>query len=149
MRCSICYAFSSKVLETRFNKEANRIIRRRQCLKCKTRFSTQEILATQQLFIIKRNGKKEVFQWEKIKKSIAIACKKSPVPSSQVDEMIKKVLQWVEQSRDKELTTDIVAKKILEELVKADSLVYRRFAVYTESANKEDLVESIKTESHP
>ena len=146
MRCSICHAFSSRVLETRSHKETNQIIRRRQCLKCRARFSTQEIpLTLQNFFVIKRNGKKEAFQREKIQKSIALACRKSSVSSNHMEAMTKKVIEWAEQNLPgKDLTTDLVAERILKELTKIDPVVYLRFVAYTESPQKKELMESIK-----
>ena len=150
MQCPICQAFSSRVLETRFHKEANQILRRRQCLKCHTRFSTREVpLAFKDLFVIKRDGKKQAFQRKKIQQSIVLACRKSAVSSHHVEVITKKVIEWAEKRlSDKELTTDLVAEKILKEFTKVDPVVYLRFLAYTENTHKKELVESIKVEAN-
>ena len=96
MKCPKCGNDDDKVLDSRASKEGVVIRRRRECLKCGFRFTTHEEIDREDLFVVKRDGRREVFQREKLEKSVRIACQKRPIPESKVQDLIGGVVAALE-----------------------------------------------------
>ena len=128
MKCPICYHQDTKVVDSRAASDGLSIRRRRECLKCSFRFSTFEEIEILDLTIVKRNGRKETYNREKLVKGLKRALEKRPI----TDENSKKLLHMIERDLQKtkknELTSDQVGQIIMKQLKKVDQVAYIRFA---------------------
>ena len=127
MKCPKCGNDDDKVLDSRSSKEGVVIRRRRECLKCGYRFTTHEEIDRDDLFVVKRDGRREVFQREKLEKSIRIACQKRPIPESKVQDLIGAVIASLE---GEEVPSDRIGQFVMvrERLKPVDEVAYIRFA---------------------
>lgn len=125
MKCPKCGNDDDKVLDSRTSKEGAAIRRRRECLKCGYRFTTHEEIDRDELFVVKRDGRREPFQREKLEKSIRIACQKRPIPESRVKDTISSVVSALE---GEEVTTEAVGALVMQYLHALDEVAYIRFA---------------------
>jgi len=151
MKCRKCQYPETKVLESRENRDGTAIRRRRECMRCEFRFTTFERIEGRPLYVIKRDGTRELFSREKILKSMSIACQKREVSSTSLDA----VADWVESQcslcDDSEVSSQKIGELVLEALLKIDPVAYVRFAsVYRAFTNPEDFVVELKklTEQH-
>ncbi|BBH52208.1 MULTISPECIES: transcriptional regulator NrdR [Fluviispira] len=144
MKCRQCQNPESKVLESRESRDGRTVRRRRECIKCGYRFTTFERSEEQPLYIIKRDGTRELFNREKLLKSMSIACQKRSVSSKSLDA----ISDWVEcacHSSDDEVTSQKIGELVLEALLKLDPVAYVRFAsVYRAFSSPEDFVLELK-----
>ena len=101
------------------------IRRRRECLKCGARYTTHEEIDRDELFVVKRDGRREPFQREKLEKSVRIACQKRPVPESKVQEVIGSVVSVLE---GEEVPSERIGMAVMERLHEVDEVAYIRFA---------------------
>jgi transcriptional repressor NrdR len=143
MRCPSCRHQEDKVLDTRVQKDGEVIRRRRECLECQHRFTTQESLVLNFPMVIKKGGAKEPFIKTKIANGIQLACQKRPVPLDIIDQMVEKISQWALENPEKEISSQIIGQHIMNELKNIDDVAYVRFAsVYK---NFKDASEFVKT----
>jgi transcriptional repressor NrdR len=146
MKCLKCQNPESKVLESRESRDGRTVRRRRECMSCAYRFTTFERSEEQPLYIIKRDGTRELFSREKLLKSMGIACQKRSVSSKSLDV----IADWVEtccysSSEDRELNSQKIGELVLEALLKLDPVAYVRFAsVYRAFSSPEDFVLELK-----
>lgn len=124
MNCPYCHKPKTKVLDTREN-EAGSIRRRRECKKCKKRFTTYEKIGGVK-WVEKKNGKKEAFNKDKIIKGMTLACEKRPVDKEKINEIADQV--EVDLEGRSEVKTKEIGKLILKKLKKLDNVCYIRFA---------------------
>ncbi|HMN69258.1 MAG TPA: transcriptional regulator NrdR [Bdellovibrionales bacterium] len=127
MKCPQCGHLEHRVLETRTHREEE-IRRRRECLNCKLRFSTVETLLLHYPQVIKKDGRREPFSKEKLRRGIQIACKKRPVAVAHIENLVNRISRWVETSADKELGADRIGQAVVKELKTLDDVAYVRFA---------------------
>lgn len=147
MRCPYCLHTDSRVLETRTQKDGE-LRRRRQCAKCESRFSTIEGYYLQLPQVIKKDGRRETFSLEKLKKGIQLACRKRPVSVSQIDQIVRGLGQWAEATPEKELDAQIIGQRIILELKKIDSVAYVRFAsVYKSFSDLNEFAKCLEQEN--
>ena len=125
MKCPKCGTDDDKVLDSRSSKEGATIRRRRECLKCGFRFTTHEEIDRDDLFVVKRDGRRELFQREKLEKSIRIACQKRPILESKVQDVIGAVVAAME---GEEVPTERIGQLVMERLHAIDEVAYIRFA---------------------
>lgn len=125
MKCPKCGNDDDKVLDSRSSKDGAVIRRRRECLKCGYRFTTHEEIDRDDLFVIKRNGRREVFQREKLEKSVRIACQKRPVPEAKVQDLIGGVIASLIGD---EVSSDAIGRAVMARLHELDEVAYIRFA---------------------
>lgn len=125
MKCPKCGNDDDKVLDSRSSKEGTVIRRRRECLKCGARYTTHEEIDRDELFVVKRDGRREPFQREKLEKSVRIACQKRPVPESKVQEVIGSVVSVLE---GEEVPSERIGMAVMERLHEVDEVAYIRFA---------------------
>lgn len=148
MKCPFCQFKDSEVLESRVSEDGNSIRRRRECPKCKKRFTTQEKVKDSFLWVIKKDGRRELFDREKIKRGIIRALEKRPVGMAAVDEMVGDIESEMLREEKEEIPTTVIGKAVLKRLKKADKVAWLRFAsVYFEFENLDDfekLLESRK-----
>lgn len=133
MKCPFCGKNKNHVLESRTLDEETEIRRRRLCEICNKRFTTYEKVKGSALFVIKKNGQREMFDKEKIKRGILKAIEKRPVSLSQIDEMIEKIERKMLSKEKEEVKTSEIGKMVLQLLKRKDTVAWIRFAsVYLE-----------------
>ncbi|MBT4760679.1 MAG: transcriptional repressor NrdR [Bdellovibrionaceae bacterium] len=146
MKCPHCQYAENRVLDTRIQKE-NEIRRRRECLKCKGRFSTIESVIVSYPHVIKKDGRREPFSKEKIHKGIQYACQKRPVSLAQIEHLVGKISKTVQNTLKREVPATFIGTLLMEELKNLDDVAYVRFAsVYKTFKDIHEFVQSIDTQ---
>ncbi len=146
MKCPSCGHTENRVLETRMHKEGD-IRRRRECLKCGSRFNTLEGLLLSYPYVVKKDGRREPFNLDKLRKGILIACKKRPVSLSAIEALVGHISSWAQSSTEKEVGSKNVGQKVVEGLKQLDDVAYVRFAsVYKSFQDVNEFVESLSLE---
>ncbi len=128
MRCQYCNYTDSKVIDSRPTDDGNSIRRRRECLQCGRRFTTYEKVELNPLFVVKRDGRREAFDSQKIKAGILHACDKLPVSMQQIDDIVSRVEQKCYSTMDGEITTEKIGDMVMVELKALNDVAYVRFA---------------------
>lgn len=142
MRCPYCLNDESKVIDKRDVEGIAK--RRRECLKCEKRFNTIESVEHIELFVLKKDGKRQIFDREKLRRGIVRACEKRPVNGEQIDRMIGKIEEKIMKT-GKEIESREVGEMVSRELKKLDKVAYIRFAsVYKEFADISDFKKEIR-----
>mgnify|MGYP001613547103 FL=1 len=119
--------------------------RRRECLKCSKRFTTYERVEGIELIVVKKDGRREAFDREKLKRGLMRACDKRPVSVEQIGKIIDKVESEIRNLDSKEIKSSIVGDKVTKELKKLDQVAYIRFAsVYRSFADVTDFQKELK-----
>lgn len=126
MRCPECQHDDSKVIDSRPGDDAIR--RRRECLACGHRFTTHERIERRLPAIVKRDGRREPFTREKLLHGLALACRKRPIDMSQMEEIVRRVENTLEASKDPEVPSSAVGRALMDELRQVDEVAYVRFA---------------------
>lgn len=143
MNCPFCGSRSNKVVDKRFVAGLGEIRRRRECLKCQRRFTTYERLVTQELIVIKKDGKKEIFAREKLRLGIMKSLEKRPL-FDRVDLLTDKVERKLRKKGFHEVPSKTIGKYVLTELKKMDRVAYLRFAsVYRRFEQLEDFTKEL------
>ncbi len=145
MDCPYCANDSSKVTDKR--KSPGGIRRRRECLKCAKRFTTYEVIEKSEFFIIKKDGRREKFERQKLEKGIYTAFEKRPVPKERIDKMINEVednLRKMAASK-KEVRSSTIGDLVVKKMEKVDKVAYVRFAsVYKDFTDIKDFKRELK-----
>ncbi len=142
MKCPVCGTPDSKVIDSRLT-EGNNIRRRRECRQCQKRFTTYEIIETVRLFVIKKNGTKEIFDKNKLLSGIMKACEKRPVNSEEIAAEIENELQ---NSLTGEITTKEIGELVMDKLKARDEVAYVRFAsVYREFKDLDTFIKELSS----
>jgi transcriptional repressor NrdR len=128
MRCPDCEYIDSKVIESRDLEEGSSIRRRRQCLSCGFRFTTYERVESPRLSIIKKDGRREPFDRDKIAGGIYRACEKRPIPVSRVEEVIGDIERELRALGEPEVEVGRVGEIVMRQLLALDDVAYVRFA---------------------
>ena len=128
MRCQYCSCTDSKVIDSRPADDGNSIRRRRECLNCGKRFTTYEKVEMNPLFVVKRDGRRELFDSQKIKAGILHACDKLPVKIQEIDDIVSRVEQQCYSTMDGEIPTEQIGDMVMSELKKLNDVAYVRFA---------------------
>lgn len=129
MNCPYCNYNETKVSDSRDSKDGSLIKRRRECLKCSKRFSTVEKVLKLDLEVQKTNGEVEVFNLQKIKKSLLKACDKRPITLEQVEEIIQQVLTDLKKVEETTIPTSLVGNIVLKNLKEVDEIAFLKFAI--------------------
>jgi len=144
MRCPKCGSDIDKVIDSRASKDGLTIRRRRECLECSHRFSTSEQIHRENLYAIKRDGRREDFDRGKIVYSLRRACQKRPVDAEQIDMLVEDMIDALEAEHGMEVPTSAIGDKVLENLKTIDPIAYIRFAsVYKDFSNLDEFLEEI------
>lgn len=145
MKCPYCGHSEDRVLDTREQKEGEVIRRRRECLQCKSRFSTVESLSLSFPFVVKKDGRREPFAKEKVLKGLQAACQKRPVSLAQIEAIVERISNWALARGEKELNSALVGQKLMRELRQLDDVAYVRFAsVYRTFQDVQEFVETLE-----
>ncbi len=140
MKCPECENFEDKVVETRESKEGNYIRRRRECLRCGKRFTTYEKIEDIPLMVVKKDGRREEFDIDKVRKGLYRAVEKRPIPMKQIEQIAFQIEEMVSNS-DKEVHSRWIGEHIMEKLKALDKVAYVRFAsVYLDFRSLEEFL---------
>ncbi len=145
MRCPKCTSIEDKVVDSRVSKEGNTIRRRRECAECGHRYTTIESLVRDGMMVIKRDGRREDFDREKLMHAVRAACHKRPVDLEQLTMLVDDVLDAMEASYDAEIPSNAIGDAVMQRLRKIDQVAYVRFAsVYKEFRDVTEFVTEIR-----
>jgi transcriptional repressor NrdR len=145
MRCPYCAHLEDKVVDSRESKDGDSIRRRRECLGCARRFTSYERIDEIPFMVVKKDGKRESFDRNKVLAGLFRACEKRPISTFQLEEIADEVEKNVQDSLDRELATTEVGKVIMRRLKVLDKVAYVRFAsVYLEFADVSEFMNELK-----
>jgi len=143
MLCPYCQNQNTRVVDKRDNNGQTK--RRRECEKCEKRFNTFENVEKAQLRVIKKDGRRENFDPDKVKRGVIRACEKRPVSTETIDKMMMNVEEKLRKSGKKDVNSTFIGELVSRELKKEDKVAYIRFAsVYREFEDISDFKKEIK-----
>ena len=146
MKCPYCGEVDNKVIDSRLSKDASVIRRRRECIDCTRRFTTYEHIEEIPIMIIKKDGRREVFNREKVRSGIQRACEKRNISMNLIEEFIDELERDLRETGEKEIPASAIGEKIMGKLHKLDDVAYVRFAsVYREFKDVNDFFAELKT----
>ena len=128
MKCPFCSFEESKVIDSRPTDEGQRIRRRRECLSCGKRFTTYEIIESLPIIVIKKDKSRETFNRDKLMTGLLRACEKRPVSIDTLDNMIDEIETTLQNSLDREVSSEKIGQLVMEKLKKIDEVAYVRFS---------------------
>jgi transcriptional repressor NrdR len=128
MRCPFCAHIEDRVVDSRESREGDVIRRRRECLKCERRFTSYERIDEIPYMVVKKDGRREPFDRDKLMAGVLKACEKRPIPTAKVDALVNAVEKYVQESRERERSTDKIGEMIMRRLKELDKVAYVRFA---------------------
>jgi len=144
MRCPKCASALDKVVDSRISKDGSTIRRRRECLDCGHRYSTTEQVLRENLYVIKRDGRRDDFDKTKIINSLRRACQKRPVDAEQINILVEDMIDQLENEFGMEIPSTAIGEKVLINLKNIDPIAYIRFAsVYKDFRNLEEFLDEI------
>ena len=145
MKCPFCADTENKVIDSRLSKEGYVIRRRRECLGCNRRFTTYERIEEIPLMIIKKDGRREEFNRDKIRSGITKACEKRNVSMNSIEDFLDELEQELRETGKKEISSAVVGERVINRLHALDEIAYVRFAsVYREFKDVNDFVQELK-----
>ena len=128
MKCPFCGDIESKVVDSRRSEEGDSIRRRRECLACQRRFTTYEIVESLPIIVVKRDGSHQSFDRNKILNSMVRAFDKRQVAMEELDRITTEIEQTIQNSLEREVSTDRLGELVMERLKPLDEVAYIRFA---------------------
>lgn len=128
MKCPFCGFEESKVIDSRPTDEGQRIRRRRECLECGKRFTTYEVIESLPIIVIKKDKSRETFNRNKLMTGLLRACEKRPVSIDTLDNIIDEIEVIIQNSLDREVSSEKIGELVMEKLKKVDEVAYVRFA---------------------
>ena len=145
MKCPFCGHLQDKVVDSRESKEGDAIRRRRQCLACQRRFTSYERIDEIPHMVVKKDGRRERFDRQKVLAGLLKACEKRPVSMVQLETIADKAEAVVQESSEREITTRTVGEMIMNELKNLDKVAYVRFAsVYLDFKDVQEFMTELK-----
>ncbi len=145
MKCPFCANIDDKVIDSREGRLGDTIRRRRECLKCGRRFTTYERIDEIPYMVIKKDGRRERFERQKILQGLLKACEKRPVPTPKLEAIVDEIESVVQESTERELTTTEIGEMIMRGLKKLDKVAYVRFAsVYMDFKDVQEFMSELK-----
>lgn len=145
MKCPFCGHLEDKVVDSRESKEGDAIRRRRQCLGCQRRFTSYERIDEIPYMVVKKDGRRERFDRQKVLAGVLKACEKRPVSMVQLETIADNAEVMVQESTEREVTTRILGEMIMNELKNLDKVAYVRFAsVYLDFKDVQEFMSELK-----
>jgi transcriptional repressor NrdR len=145
MTCPFCGHRQDRVIDSRESKEGDVIRRRRACLKCERRFTTYERSDEIPYMVVKRDGRREKFDRQKVLEGLLKACEKRPVPMGKLAEVVDEIESTLADSPDREMSTLAIGELLMERLRVLDKIAYVRFAsVYRDFQDVEAFLTELK-----
>ncbi|PIO08537.1 transcriptional regulator NrdR [Candidatus Pacearchaeota archaeon CG10_big_fil_rev_8_21_14_0_10_34_12] len=146
MKCPYCSHKDTRVTNKRPYNEGEGVRRRRECLKCKKRFTTHENIASENNFyVIKKDKRREKFDKEKLERGVEKAFEKRPVSKEKVDKMINEITESLRKKGKKEIQSSVIGELVMKKMKKLDNVAYIRFAsVYQDFQNVGDFKKELR-----
>lgn len=145
MKCPYCGFEESKVIDSRPADEGEKIRRRRECLKCSSRFTTYEMIETLPIIVVKKDKSREPFERSKILSGMLKSCEKRPISLDVIENCVNKIESKIQNSMVKEVHSSDIGELVMESLKEIDKVAYVRFAaVYKEFDDVANLLEELK-----
>jgi len=146
MKCPFCSEIDNKVIDSRLSKDGNVIRRRRECIVCTRRFTTYEHIEEVPIMIIKKDGRREVFNREKVGAGIHRACEKLDISVNVIEEFLDDLERDLKKKKKKEIPSHDIGEKVMEKLHNLNDIAYVRFAsVYREFKDVNDFVSELRS----
>ena len=144
MKCPYCGFNESKVIDSRPADENNSIRRRRECLSCSRRFTTYETVESLPVVVVKKDGSRQSFDRGKVLGGMIRACEKRPVPVARLEKVAADIEQELQNSMEREISTDVIGERVMEHLRTIDQVAYVRFAsVYRQFKDIDSFMEEL------
>ena len=128
MKCPHCGFQESKVVDSRHSEDGTSIRRRRECLNCQKRFTTYETVESLPIIVVKRDNSRQSFDRNKIMNGMLRACEKRPVSMQDLENAVNEIESRVQNSLEREITTEFIGEQVMEKLKALDEVAYVRFA---------------------
>ncbi len=145
MKCPFCSNIEDKVVDSRETRESESIRRRRECLKCGRRFTTYERIDEIPYMVVKKDGRRERFDRQKVLAGLLRACEKRPVAMEELESVVDEVESYVANSDTRERRSEEVGEQIMASLRKLDKVAYVRFAsVYLDFKDVKEFMDELK-----
>ncbi len=145
MNCPFCGHLQDKVVDSRESKEGNAIRRRRQCLACEKRFTTYERVEEAPYLVVKKDGRREKFDKQKVLNGVLKACEKRPIGMVKLSDIVNQVEVKVTDSPDREISTTEIGELVMDSLRDLDKIAYVRFAsVYRDFQDEQAFFNELK-----
>ena len=145
MKCPFCSYLEDKVVDSREGKDGRVIRRRRECLKCAKRFTSYERIDEIPLMVIKKDDRREPYDRNKITAGLRRACEKRPVSPSVLEAITDEIEQMMQDSPEREISTQAIGEKVMERLRTLDTVAYVRFAsVYRQFQDVDQFMRELK-----
>jgi len=146
MKCPFCNHLHDKVVDSRESKEGDAIRRRRECVACERRYTTYERIDEVPYMAIKKDGRREKFDRQKVLGGLLKACEKRPISMAKLSELVNLVESKVSDSPDREISTTDIGEFLMENLRELDKIAYVRFAsVYRDFQDEQAFFNELKT----
>lgn len=146
MKCPFCGDLDNKVIDSRVSKDGSVIRRRRECLDCSRRFTTYEHIEEIPIMIIKKDGRRELFSREKVRKGMQRAVQKLDISMNVIEDFIDELERDLRETGEKEIPSPEVGEKVMRKLHTLSDIAYVRFAsVYREFKDVNDFVSELKS----
>jgi len=145
MKCPFCANGENRVIDSRISKDGNAIRRRRECLACEKRFTTYEFVEEVLPVVVKKDGRREVFDRKKILAGIKKAYEKRPISTDAIETLVENIEQACQEFQGKEIPSSMVGEKVMKVLQNLDGVAYVRFAsVYRQFRDVGEFLEELK-----
>jgi transcriptional repressor NrdR len=145
MKCPFCGHAENKVIDSRISKDGKAVRRRRECLNCTKRFTTYEYVEDVLPMVVKKDGRREQFDRQKILTGIKKACEKRPISMESIDKLVENVEQACQEMQLEEISSTLIGEKIMNELKAFDGVAYVRFAsVYRQFRDVGEFMSELK-----
>ncbi len=151
MFCPICQSKETKVLDTRVSSEGMLVRRRRECEKCKYRFSTLEEIELLDIIVVKNDGERETYERSKLEKGIRQSLTKRPVTKERFDKLIHSIERDIQKKKKREITSSEIGELVMKHLKRFDKIAYIRFAsiyrAFEDVKNFKNEIQKLETSS--
>ena len=145
MKCPFCSYIDNKVVDSRVSREGDVIRRRRECIECGRRFTTYERRDQDSPLIVKKDGRREAFDRQKVLAGIQKACEKRPISIDKIEKIVERLEHKLNDAGEKEMNSSVIGEEIMRELHKLDQVAYVRFAsVYREFKDINQFMNELK-----
>jgi len=149
MKCPYCEYPESKVIDTRPVEDSGSIRRRRECLKCERRFTTYEQVESVPLVVMKKDGKRQVYNRQKLMNGILRACEKTPVSFTEIEKAVLEIETTLNNKLDREVSSTEIGQLVMDKLKVMNDIAYVRFAsVYREFKDVNTFLEELNSLLH-
>ncbi len=145
MKCPFCSSKRDRVIDSRSSSGGSAVRRRRECQKCKKRFTTYEHLERMPLLVIKKDGRREPYDRQKLLTGIFKACEKRPISIDRIEKLVDRIERRLEKEHDKEVKSRVIGELVMKSLHDLDEVAYVRFAsVYRQFKDAQHFMKVLK-----